>query len=172
MSPDQPIRERSNIVRCNATKRSGDRCKAYAASDGFCSIHGGRVDPRELGRRGGTKRADRAAGVDETLAASEAGRRKLLELTEHDDPRVAIAASKALYSISPTRPPAADKPDSADGHAVQHDPARVLAMLEEVGLVAPALVATVAAPTPGEVGEVLDTSGSRLTTGGVTACRR
>jgi hypothetical protein len=42
-------------------------------------------------------------GVGDTLAASEVGRRKLLELTQHDDPRVAIAASSALYSIAPGR---------------------------------------------------------------------
>jgi hypothetical protein len=58
---------------------------------------------RELGRRGGQARV---RGVDDALAASELGRARLVELTASDNPTVAIAASRALFSYSPLRPPA------------------------------------------------------------------
>jgi hypothetical protein len=146
MSPDKATPERSNVVRCSEIKRNGERCRAIAGSDGLCAIHGGRSDPRELGRRGGTKRADRELGVDETLAASEAGRRKLLELTEHADPRVAIAASKALFSVGPTRAPAqgADDASTGWGWVEHHDPDRIIEILKKIGLVAPFLADTAA----------------------------
>jgi hypothetical protein len=40
--------------RCKATTKAGKPCGAIASTDGLCAIHGGRVDPREMGRRGGS----------------------------------------------------------------------------------------------------------------------
>ena len=47
---------RQNERRCRAMNRHGQRCRVTTGlgADGLCSMHGGRVDPRELGRKGGS----------------------------------------------------------------------------------------------------------------------
>jgi len=66
---------------------------------------------RDLGRRGGQART---RNVDDAVAASDLGRARLVELSQHEDPKVAIAASRALFSYGPQKPPA-DEPEGIDG---------------------------------------------------------
>jgi hypothetical protein len=44
---------------------------AIAVSAGYCAIHGGRVDPRAMGAKGGTNARAREKGVDDVLAQDE-----------------------------------------------------------------------------------------------------
>lgn len=95
---------------CKATRTNGKQCKAIAGSTGLCAAHRDPERMRDLGRRGGQ---GRVRGVDDAVAASELGRAKLVELSQHENPTVAIAASRALFSYSPQRPPA-DEDENAD----------------------------------------------------------
>jgi hypothetical protein len=103
MSSNEATHVRSDAVRCKATKRTGERCRAFAGSGGLCALHADPGRAREIGRRGGQARV---RGVDDAVAASELGRARLVELAQSDDARVAIAASRALFSYGSTRPPA------------------------------------------------------------------
>jgi hypothetical protein len=102
--------KRPEAARCSATTRFGKRCKAIAGSDGLCAIHGGRQDPRELGRKGGR---GRTRNQDGAVAASELGRARLIELTQSDDPKVAISASRALFSYGPQKPPEQERAEGS-----------------------------------------------------------
>ncbi len=107
MTPDsKAASKRPTAARCSAIKRNGGPCQAIAGSDGLCSIHGGRQDPRELGQKGGR---GRTRNQDGAVAASEKGRAKLLELIQSDDPKVAISAARALFSYGPQKPPAEEQ---------------------------------------------------------------
>src|SRR4051794_30898545 len=102
---------RSNVVGCTAVKRNGERCRAIAGASGLCAAHRDPARMRDLGRRGGQART---RNVDDAVAASDLGRARLVELSQHEDPKVAIAASRALFSYGPQKPPA-DEPEGIDG---------------------------------------------------------
>jgi hypothetical protein len=46
----------NNSNRCRGTTKSGAPCQSFAVEDGFCVAHSGKVDMREIGRRGGQAR--------------------------------------------------------------------------------------------------------------------
>src|SRR4051812_32917982 len=80
---------------CKAVRTNGEQCKAVAGSTGLCAAHRDPARMKELGRRGGQARV---RNVDDAVAASDLGRARLVELTASDNPQVAIAASRALFS--------------------------------------------------------------------------
>jgi hypothetical protein len=125
---------------CRATKADGTRCQVYAGSDGFCDIHGGRQDPRELGRKGGQARTRSVLAIDPAVADEDLraqARRRLELLVNSEDERTALAAARALYSYGPQRPP--DEPAPIEWHPDkpedERDQGDVLRKLWEIGVI-------------------------------------
>jgi hypothetical protein len=126
---------------CSATTKAGNRCRAMAGSGGLCAAHSGRVDMRELGRRGGKARERTVLGV---VAANEAAddslralaRQQLEELLRSENEQVRLRAASALFSYGSTRPP-----EAADGQpfnvaafkARPHSLGEILAFLDKSG---------------------------------------
>lgn len=66
-NPEKRVR-----LRCQATTKAGVQCRSTAVSeaDGLCSVHGGRLNPVELGRKGG--KARKRKGRDESWSTKVA----------------------------------------------------------------------------------------------------
>src|SRR5262249_41130874 len=102
--------------------------------------------PDDLGARKRLRaRAPKKASM--TCSAQDAELRKvasevLLETMRDPNakPSDRLAAARALSSHGPTKPAPASGAEDVSGGYVRHDPERILAMLREVGLVAPALL--------------------------------
>jgi hypothetical protein len=63
--------EREEERRCKATNRHGQRCRVTKGlgADGLCVMHSGKVDPREMGRKGGSRgkgNAQRRGAIEKT----------------------------------------------------------------------------------------------------------
>jgi hypothetical protein len=71
-------------LRCQATTKAGVQCRSTAVSDidGLCAVHGGRLNPVELGRKGGKARG-KSKGKRGSFRAAVAG------LLERDPDRYA-----------------------------------------------------------------------------------
>jgi hypothetical protein len=96
--------------RCEAVKRNGERCGARPVSgSNLCSMHAGIVDPKEIGRKGGSRspltRLRRQADDDlrelarETLAKALRG-----ETVDKQQ----LDAARSLFSYRADAPPATD----------------------------------------------------------------
>jgi hypothetical protein len=81
--------------RCKGKRRDGQPCQALAGIDGLCAFHSGRLDPRELGRKGGSVGKGGAARRRAVLESSSL-REKLREL----DPDVITAACSEILAGS------------------------------------------------------------------------
>jgi hypothetical protein len=71
---------------CTATNKRGEPCSARAVTaEGLCAIHGGLVDPQEIGRKGGQASV---ASKRSTLAGAlrERGRQELGKLVHGQGP--------------------------------------------------------------------------------------
>jgi hypothetical protein len=93
--------------RCKATNKAGQPCRSTSVdSSGYCAAHGGKVDMRELGSKGGRQSVRSRLGVDDSLA-DEALRRKagrrLESLLDSPDESKRLSAARALYSYSAGR---------------------------------------------------------------------
>jgi hypothetical protein len=63
--------KRGDERRCRATNRHGQRCRVTKGlgADGLCVMHSGKVDPREMGRKGGSTgrgNAQRRGAIEKT----------------------------------------------------------------------------------------------------------
>jgi hypothetical protein len=100
----------SDAQRCRGQNKRGERCGARAIERGLCSIHSGRVDAQEIGRRGGLRRPEtelrQAVKQDDELRE---GARDLLRraLSGEDVPRSGLEAAKSLFSFRAAQPPSA-----------------------------------------------------------------
>jgi hypothetical protein len=98
---------------CSGTNKRGEPCGATAGSDGLCSVHSGRTDPKELGRKGGLASVRSRLGISPQVVDDQLrglARKQLEALLSDPDPRVRLSASRALYSYSPTTPPGVPVP--------------------------------------------------------------
>jgi hypothetical protein len=124
---------------CRAIKANGERCRTYAGKDGFCDIHAGRQDPRELGGKGGRGRTRSMLGITDEVADDVLrlkGKARLEALLDSKDERTALSAARALYSYGPARPPTDEA--SIEWHADRpvecYDMGELLRKLWEVGV--------------------------------------
>ena len=81
--------------RCKGKRRDGQPCQALAGVDGLCAFHSGRLDPREMGRKGGSVGKGGAARRRAVLESTSL-REKLREL----DPDVITAACSEILAGS------------------------------------------------------------------------
>jgi hypothetical protein len=122
---------------CSATNRRGEPCGSRAVTpDGRCAIHGGLVDPSELGRKGGkaSGRARSGLGPDVVDAdLRERARNRLYDMLDSDNEATRLSAAKSLFSYATTPAPsgyAAVTP----APSVSHDWKEIRAELWECGV--------------------------------------
>ena len=94
--------------RCRGMNKRGERCGARAVEGGLCVVHSGRIDPVEIGRKGGSVRPEtelrKAVREDEQLRESAADLLRRA-LRGEDVPRTALEAAKSLFSFRAASPP-------------------------------------------------------------------
>jgi hypothetical protein len=99
--------------RCQATTKDGRPCKARPVKNGLCTAHQPDANMRELGQKGGIASGRARLGIispelaDDNLRAQ--ARRRLEKLVNSSDEKVALQASRALFSYGLT--PAPGDPD-------------------------------------------------------------
>jgi hypothetical protein len=85
--------------------------QARAVERGLCAIHSGRVDPAEIGRKGGSRSP--LTKLRREVAADEAFRVKakaaLEDALDGDDEKRRFEAAKSLYSFRAAAPPAGEQ---------------------------------------------------------------
>jgi hypothetical protein len=95
--------------RCQAKNRAGAPCRSPVLTEGgsYCAMHSGKVDPRELGRKGGiasmAARQERAKHVRERLPSRVEQRFEevagaLFDALGSDDERLRVRAATALLA--------------------------------------------------------------------------
>jgi plasmid stability protein len=92
---------------CKITNKRGERCAAHAVERGLCVVHGGRVDPAAIGRKGGKvrpltrlrERADDDLREQAREVLSQALRGENVEKPQLD-------AARSLFSYRAGSPPA------------------------------------------------------------------
>jgi Family of unknown function (DUF5763) len=143
------VKRRREESLCRAVKGNGERCRAFADSSGFCSLHRDPVRQRELAKAGGEARR---RGLAERLPEAEA--RNLRDVLREDlDPRVVLEAMRqALTGGNESARVAAvkfladleiyrrDEPKvEQQMPVVELDPDVIIEKLKDVGLLAPFL---------------------------------
>jgi hypothetical protein len=130
--------KRPQAPRCSATNRAGQRCGSVAGPDGLCSIHGGRTDPVELGRRGGLASVRSRLGLGPDVADDdlrEKARARLNSMLDSDDEKTQLSAAKSLFSYGAT-PPSDGRPTGAPAASIAHDHKAIRDNLERYGVIA------------------------------------
>jgi hypothetical protein len=104
-----PTLERQPARRCEATNKAGEPCRSTSVdAGGFCAVHGGKVDMRELGSRGGRQSVRSRLSLDHSVADDRLrakAKRRLEALLDSDDESKRLSAARALYSYSAVKPP-------------------------------------------------------------------
>jgi hypothetical protein len=99
---------------CIALNRRGEPCGSRAITpDGRCAIHGGVVDPSELGKKGGRANGRVRSGLGPEVVDSdlrERARAKLHELLDSKNEATRLSAAKSLFSYATTPAPNAYTP--------------------------------------------------------------
>jgi hypothetical protein len=94
---------------CTATNKRGEPCGARAIERGLCAVHSGKVNPAEIGRRGGSRSPLtklRRAADDELRDKAKAA---LVDALDGDDEKRRFDAAKTLYSFRAAAPPAGEQ---------------------------------------------------------------
>jgi hypothetical protein len=117
-------------AQCTGTNKRGERCQARAIERGLCAVHSGRVNPAEIGRKGGSRSPQtklRKAADDQLRELA----RKTLEksLRGEEVAPQALAAAKSLFSYRADAPPAGEQARGQQG------PAKVVGLID-VSLIA------------------------------------
>jgi hypothetical protein len=126
--------------RCSATNKRGEACGARAITpDGRCAIHGGVVDPSELGRKGGRASVRSRLGLGPEVADDdlrEKARARLNSMLDSDDEKTQLSSAKSLYSYGATPAPSDRRPTGGTPASIEHDYAAIREKLEECGVLA------------------------------------
>src|SRR3954464_5333064 len=110
MSSNEATLERSNVARCSATKRNGERCRAFAGSGGLCVLHADPGRAREIGRRGGSRSPlTKLRQVADDDLREEARTVMQRAMRGEDVPKTALDAARALFSYGSTKPHEAEQ---------------------------------------------------------------
>jgi hypothetical protein len=94
--------------KCSGTNKRGEPCGLWAMTEaGFCAVHGGLVDPSELGRKGGRASGRVRSGLgpevlDDDLR--ERARSRLRDMLDSPDEKTRLAAARGLFSYGATPP--------------------------------------------------------------------
>jgi hypothetical protein len=94
--------------RCQARNARGEPCAAtIIGPDGYCPAHGGKLDMKAIGVKGGKASVRSRLGLGDDLPDALRGKaRKRLDAALDDpDPKIRLAAARAIASYSPERPP-------------------------------------------------------------------
>jgi hypothetical protein len=98
---------------CTATNKRGEPCSARAVTAaGLCAIHGGLVDPKAIGRKGGSRspltKLRRAAGQDDQLR--EQARQVLSRALDGENvDKAQLDAARSLFAFRAAVPPASEQ---------------------------------------------------------------
>jgi hypothetical protein len=97
----ESVPQPSDGSRCQGTNRRGERCQRRAGENGLCIVHGGKLDMKAIGRKGGSARPNtklrQAASIDDELRESA---RKVLQRAMDGEAVDAaqLQAAKSLFS--------------------------------------------------------------------------
>ena len=120
---------------CKALNKRGERCGSRAVERGLCAIHSGRVDPAEIGRKGGSRSPLTRLRREADDGLREQAREVLCKaLSGENVDKSQLDAAKSLFAFRAAAPPAAEQ--SATGGAGKTvGLSDVLAVAVESGLV-------------------------------------